>query len=280
MEHEIKVSLFASAVRPKLWDSFFNSLENTSVRYEVIFAGNVPAMKDYNYFSGRNFRYIKTKNIKPAQCYEVARIYCKGETVIWVADDCEFPDDVVGKAYNYWKSKQNEKLILSIQTRESGYNLPVGQLFDMNMHRFFGYRVQTPLMAPLGLMSREFLNYLGGIDRRYTSGQYENDIVMRAYNEGATVEVFGDKDCFIDIDHLGKSLAIGESKTQADFLNRPFAKGYDHDRKVLEGSWVDPQRYGYLRKDEQGRFIRNDEFEPFLVHGLLEASQGPKGIWE
>ena len=29
----------------------------------------------------------------------------------------------------------------------------------------------------------------------------------------------------------------GESKVEADFLNRPFAKGYPQDRAVLEKSW-------------------------------------------
>lgn len=36
----MQVSLFASAVRPKLWPALFKSLEGTSVKYEVIFAGN------------------------------------------------------------------------------------------------------------------------------------------------------------------------------------------------------------------------------------------------
>ena len=35
-----QVSLIASAVRPKLWESFFKSLEGTSVEYEVVFVGN------------------------------------------------------------------------------------------------------------------------------------------------------------------------------------------------------------------------------------------------
>ncbi len=271
----VQVSLFASAVRPKLWPYLFKSLEGTTVEFEVVFAGN--AYKDEAAVMANliydNFKYIVTKNLKPAQCYEIARRHCKGEVVVWIADDCEFPNDVIGKAYNYWKSQNNEKLILSIQTKESGYNLPQGQLFNMNMHRFFGYRKETPLMAPLGMMSRKFLDDLGGIDRRFCAGQYENSIVMDAYNAGASVEIFGGPDCFIDIDHLGKSILIGESKTQADFLNRPFAKGYDKDREVLEKSWCP------LKKVD-GKWIRYDKFEPFTDEDLLTKSQSNKGIWE
>lgn len=282
------VSLFASAVRLQLWPALFKSLEGTSVEYEVVFAGNsmdkYPGIKIerplYYYKKSSDtdwvndcswFHYFKTDNIKPAQCYEIARRNCTGEVVVWVADDCDFPNDVIGKAYKYWKSQNNDKLILSIQTKESGYNLPIGQLFNMQIHRFFAGNMRTPLMAPLGLMSRKWLEELGGIDRRYVSGQYENDIVMRALSQGASVEVFGNPECYIDIDHLGKSLAIGESKVEADFLNRPFAQGYPMDRSILQNSWC---------KDGGVSLIQVDQFEPYAKDISLTKSESNKGIWE
>lgn len=264
-ERKIAVSLFASSNRSQLYYSFFSSLKHCSVSWEVVFAGNLKNVLPYP-----NMTYIETENIKPSQCYEIARRACKGEVIVWVADDCEFPDDVIGKAYKYWKSKRNDKLILSIQTKESGYNLPQGALFDMDNHRFFGYDKSSPLMAPLGMMSRKFLDELGGIDQRYICGQYENDVIMRAYLQGGKVEIFGDETCFINIDHLGKSLAIGESKKESDFLRRPFALGYNHDRKILEGSW----------NTAGGMMIRCDEFIPFEDKDILTKSQGPRGIWK
>jgi hypothetical protein len=288
----IQVSLFASSVRPQLYESLFKSLEGTSVEYEVVFAGNLEN-KDLmnkecensgisferpihiNIDENENeyitfFKYIKTKNLKPAQCYEIARRNCRGECVVWVADDCEFPNDVIGKAYKYWKSQNNEKLILSIQTKESGYGAIKGQLFNMDNHRFFGSNKSTPLMAPLGLMSRKFLNDLGGIDRRYVCGQYENQIVMMAYANGGSVEIFGDEHCFIDIDHLGKSIAIGESKDERDFLNRPFATGYEKDREILEQNFFSRRRISY----------EDYTFEPYEDKDLLIKSQSNKGKWE
>lgn len=268
----VNVSLFASAVRPKLWEMLFKSLEGTSVEYEVVFAGNARGfLHDFPDLLSYPFKYISTENIKPAQCYEIARRHCTGETVIWIADDCEFPNDVVGKAYKYWKEKNNEKLILSIQTKESGYGLAKGELFDMNLHRFFGGNRRTPLMAPLALMSRNFLQELGGIDRRYACGQYENDIVMRANVINAKVEIFGDKRTFIDIDHLGKSFLTGESIKERDFLKRPFATGYEHDRKILESNWVLP--------DGSISITPLSKHEPFEDKNILIESQSHKGIW-
>jgi hypothetical protein len=111
----INVSIIASAVRPVIWPEFFKSLENTSVKYEVIFAGDCCAVNIPKY---KNFFYIETADIKPAQCYEIARREASGETIMWVADDCEFIGDIVGKAYRNWKDVHNFKDILSIQTRE------------------------------------------------------------------------------------------------------------------------------------------------------------------
>lgn len=285
----MQVSLFASAIRPKLWPAFLQSLDNTSIDWEVVFAGTCNEIKKFE------FNYINTKNIKPAQCYEIARRNCTGEVVVWVADDCEFPNDVIGKAYKYWKLCNNDKLILSLQTKETGYNCPEGQLFDMNIHRFFGaapVEPYNPLMAPIGMMSRKFLNDLGGIDRRYICGQYENDIVMRAMSQGAIVEIFGGSECFVDIDHLGKSLQIGESQTEYDFLNRPFAKGYNHDRTILENSWTKTEMGKLLDLLQTGRRtfsptefkeiskVQLDTFEPYEDTDILTTSQSYKGQWK
>jgi len=274
MRDKIKVSLIASSVRPQLYEDFFKSLKGTSVEYEVVFVGNIdlrnPALKEQiecevyceyskeTIYFGNHWKYIRTKNIKPAQCYEIARRNAVGETIVWVADDCEFPNDVIGKAYTYWKASKNNKLILSIQTKESGYNLPQGQFFDMTKHRLHAYKMETPLMAPLGMMSRKFLDELGGFDKRFVCGQYENQVVVRAMKKGGYVVIFGGEKCYVDIDHLGKSLRISESVNEKDFLNRPFAKGYQKDREIL----------------------MLEDFQPYEDKDILTKSQSHKGVWD
>lgn len=283
MEYSKEVSLFTSAARPKLWKSLLNSLNNCTANFEVIFAG--PELPEESH---PQLRFYQTGNIKPAQCYEIARRHCTGETVVWIADDCEFPNDVIGKAYKYWKSQANEKLILSIQTKESGYNNPKGSLFNMNEHRFFSWVPESPLMAPLGMMNSKFLNDLGGIDQRYVCGQYENDIVMRAYANGGKVEIFGDQDNYIAIDHLAKSIAIGESTNEKDFLNRPFATGYQKDREILEESWTifdQADVFKILHSGERPLTLRKispvqiDTFEPYPAEISLDKSLSNRGKW-
>jgi hypothetical protein len=302
---DTKVSLFASAIRTQLWPALFKSLEGTNVEYEVVFAGN-----NEDYFEGINkyksshtyskidklllyreiyigyssrLRFIHTRNIKPAQCYEIARRNCTGEVVVWIADDCEFVGDVIGKAYTYWKSQNNEKLILSLQTKESGYGCKDGKLYPMKEHTFYSMMPETSLMAPIAMISRKFINEIGGFDRRFICGQYENMCIKMAYERGAKVEIFGDENCYVDIDHLAKSIAIGESTDEESFKERPFAKGYHLDRQVLENSWTtfDPiDAFKRLDAGERPISLRRvskvqlDKFEPYSDPISLTKSEG------
>lgn len=293
MEEQIKISVFASAVRPKLWTSYLESLKSTSVSYEVIFSGfNTPEEVSPFLEKYPEFKYIHTKSIKPCQNYAISQRACIGEVSSWSCDDASYDGDVLGKAYRYWKEKNNEKLILSIQTKESGYGNPQGSLFDMNLHRFFGGDPNSPIMAPMCIISTKFLNELGGYDRRFVCGQGENSIVMLAYQQGATVEIFGGPDCYIDIDHLGKSIAIGESKDEKDFLNRPFAKGYQTDRQILEKSWTTfhPEKLISILNSGRNQVfpseikiiskVQLDKFQRYEDEDILTKSQSNKGHWQ
>ena len=277
---DIKVSLFASAVRIPFYKTFLDSIKSTTVKIEVVFCGHntigeiqawatelgLPylleddfitegklSVVNYGHF---DFKYLHTGRIKPAQCYEAARRACRGETIHWTADDCEYTFDLIGNAYRYWKSLEDEKIVLSIQTLENG------QFCNMKVHSFFGCQFHTPLMAPLALMSGALMDKLGGFDRRYICGQYENDAVMRVIEAGGKVVIFGDRVDMIVIDHYRRH-----------GIKRPFATGYNHDREILEGSWTDGHGLVYLSIQRP--------FEPYASEGLLEKSQAFKNSnWE
>lgn len=277
----MKLSLFASAVRPHLWNKFIQSLKGSRYDYEIVFAGFIdPELYEPFVNDNREFHYIQTEDIKPSQCYEVARRACWGELVLWVADDCEFSESFVDKVVDYWHSLSNYKAVVSCKTNENGNNE------TMLNHRFFGRNQNTPLMAPIGLMSREYLQVLGGLDRRYICGQYENDIVMRVLADGGKVHLF--EDAYVLIDHKNKH----GSETN-------FWSGYNEDREQLENSWVkggyipspekllilplkpsDPAPYFYFPlNNTEVTFERNDVHEPFEDKNLLTRSQSRRGQW-
>lgn len=282
------VSLFASAVRQKLWFSCLDSLKNTSIDYEVVFAGDAKNWESGVLLNKPHLQYIKTGHIKPAQCYEIARRECRGDVGVWMADDCEFKGDIIGQAYRYWNLMDNEKLILSLQMEESG----IWQ--DMRAHRIFGGgHEHFPIMAPIAMISLKFLEELGGFDKRYVCGQYENDVLMRAYEKGARVQVFGNKDMYVELNHHEKSVLADEITSKTDFESRPFATGYGIDRMVLERSWCrmnEAKLFWAINKKDAYEIYssdymemlpqRSDEFQPYEKDISLTVSEGNKGIWQ
>lgn len=267
---DIKISLFASSIRENLYEDFFRSLEGNKIEYEVVFAGNKKPKDTWP-----KLKYIETANIKPAQCYEIARRECQGELIMWVADDCEFSPFLLDNVYEYWKSLKNPLAVISVKTNENKTNN------NLNDHRFYGYNLNTPLMAPLGVMKRQLLEDLGGLDRRYVSGQYENDIVMRVYAAGGKVYKYEEGCVFIE--HLKKH------GTETKFWT-----SYDSDRRILEESWTKEGYAGvptmavdmsdksifFRLLNHEVTFERMNQFEPYSHNNILTESQSNKGIWE
>lgn len=278
----MKVSLFAAAIRPHLWEELLNSLKGGKYEYEVIFCGHIDQDLVKEMFSGYfEFKYISTGEIKPSSCYEIARRACTGELIHWTADDSTYSSGFVDKVYDCYKrlcDKTSSPIIISCKTNENNMNE------TMENHRFFGRNQNTPLMAPLGVANREYINYLGGLDKRYISGQWENDLLMRAYVNGAKVYLYDD--VCVNIEHANKH---GK--------NNNFWSGYNEDREQLENSWCvggyqsppkplvvldglnPPQTYWPISNVEV-TLQRNDEFQPYPENISLTESCEPKGIWK
>lgn len=268
----MKISLIASSVRLWLWDEFMSSLTSNTIEYEVVFAGDLDTFQVRPYLAKYPMlKYIHcSKEIPPAQCYEVARRNSTGELIMWVADDCEFSEGLLDNL------SVKEKQLLSVKTNENNTNN------DLDDHRFFGFNRNAPLMAPLGIMFREYLNKLGGFDRRYLCGQYENDVAMRVWADGGQVIKY-EEGC-VNIEHQKKH---GNGTK--------FWTGYNYDRKVLEDTWV---KGGYHETPtphiamEKGTMkmlgfyypIDNREvlkkpnlpFEPYSDENITTVSQCPK----
>ena len=207
-----------------------------------------------------SFRYIRTADLKPVQIYEVCRRACTGELISWTADDAIFPNDVLGKAYRFFKRTCARKDIISTQTSENYHG--EWRLCDGKAHRFFGGEPNAPKMAPMGIMDREYFQELGGIDRRYICGQWDNDLVMRIYNDGGKMYHFNEG--VILLDHAGKH------DKRWGIKDRPFAMGYTHDRAILEGAWGIKGQMQY----DGPPFKRYDNgFEPFEDTDLSTKTQ-------
>lgn len=277
-----KLSIFASAIRPHLWEDLLKSLRGSKYEYELIFAGHVDQSLVIEMFSEYpEFKYITTGECKPSQCYEIARRACTGELIHWTADDAVYSEGFVNRVYDFYKNlceTTQSPIIISCKTNENGMNE------TMLNHRFFGRNQNTPIMCPLGVASREYIEYLGGLDTRYISGQWENDILCRAYANGAKTYI--QEDICISIEHANKH---GK--------NNNFWSGYNEDREQLENSWCvggyqqapkplvvldglqPPYTYWPICNTEF-TLERNDEFHPYPKDISLTESIEPRGIWK
>lgn len=219
------ISIIASAIRPKLWGNFLKSLQGNKCSYEVIFVGpNPPYIQE-----GCNDKltWIDSRAC-PTECYAIGFREATGTLVHWTADDAEYLPyslDAILHMWNCLKDFGKEKIILEPLLYEH-----YGKGWHENSHtQKFNSQRFSPLMAPFGFMSREWFNKLGGIDKNFTHGQYENDIVLRAIEDGGCVRIVPEAEVWVD--HFGKHGGIEGTN---------FNKGYLEGRKFLESCWVLP----------------------------------------
>jgi len=282
------ISLVASANRVKFWPRIYESLRFHQTPLEVVFVGDTqPEMP-----LPENFRWIHA-TVKPAQCYEIGFREAKGELVHWTADDADYcykgrfgdclaPLDV---AYMHWKGMEakygnDKKSVVAMRPIEDGGDV-------WNFHHFFGGWQHTPMMAPFALLSRDYLvNTLGGYDKRFVSGQSENDVIMRVYQDGGRVEVC--LDSMLYVHH--KQVHPRDNQGRED---NKFRKWYNTDRDVLEECWVHGGRGWYEKLNamkpsperESMKFsvplssLRLSPVQKFSDENITTVTQGIKGHW-
>lgn len=284
MSKEVCVSIVASANRPVLqngfknWERFLDSLKQHKSSYEVIFVGDTSPNFDVEKYP--EFKYIYA-TVKPAQCYEIGFRASKGEVLHWTADDASYGNNATGcnnpldLAYAKYKEIElkhgnDRKTVIAMNPCEDG-GYPQAQF-----HRFFGGWLHTPVMAPFNLINRDyFVNTLGGYDADFVSGQSENDVVMRVYEDGGRVEMCLEAKLYVHHNQVHPRKNGRE--------DNKFRQWYSTDRKVLEDCWI-PAGYGNYEKDNKNVEISKKRLRPvkrFVDDNITTVTQGDyKGIWK
>ena len=279
----ILISIVASANRVKWWERFYNSLTGNKLNWEIIFVGDTPPLKKMP----DNFKWIKAI-VKPAQCYEIGFRASKGELIHWTADDADYNHPTrncpnsLDIAYAHWQEMEkrynnDKKSVVAFRPIEDG-----GDVY--RFHHYFGGWEETPVMAPFALIHRDyFVNKLGGYDKRFVSGQSENDVIMRVYEDGGRVDIC--MNAFIYIHH--RQVHPRDNKGKED---NKFRQQYNVDREILENCWV-IGGYGFYEKlnrikgnTEARKSVKISKtrllpLERFEDKDITTITQGPKGIW-
>lgn len=231
------ISLCASAVRPHLWKDFYKSIVNNSCRVEVVFVGDAIPDFDLPY----NFKFYYSP-VKPTQCWEAAIRHSTGRYISITADDAEYLPGSLDNMVKFMDTRFNHKSVGAFQTVENGTLIT-------NDHTFMGKR-----MAPFFVFDRKYYEFIGGADRRFIGGMWENDVIMRVHQDGGLVEIC--ENAAVTVEHLKKH----------NGTSRSCEWHWKYSWPLLNKLWENPDK-------------RLDDLEPILDHDILKYSQSEKGYW-
>jgi hypothetical protein len=240
----IKLSIVASAKRVDNFQAVYDSIK-TELSFEVIFVGPLRPKEELP----SNFHFIVSK-VKPAQCVQIAINQALGEYVMIIADDLFFSQPYsIDKLYALVCNSDNPFLIASHRYSLNGIDQTGVMYFDAK-------NSQSLLMPVAGLMRKDSIEAVGGIDRNFIGIMYDVDLILRFYEQGGAVILGGE---FVNENHTLR----GNSFLCDDW--------WREDRQTLEKLWFFDKQY----KPTRSRMV--DGYSP---EGLNFKSQGPRGIWQ
>ena len=238
-----KISIIAPAHRPQNWMDLYKSIGENDVEFELVFVG--PNQPDYRL--PNNFRFISS-SVKPAQCSEIALRNTTADLVMNMADDLTFERlRPLDRLYETYKNYNNDKIILSCRYMLNGE--------DLSSECAYFDGTSSPVMPLCGLMSRNLLMSMGGIDKNFIAIMWDLDIAMRVHALGGDVIL---SDVFLEEDL--------DKRAGSELCN----EFWEHDRGLLFSLWT---------KNSKNHFRRTKPVEPFDDRNILKASQGPRGRW-
>ena len=231
------ISLCASANRPHLWRDFYASTIKNNCNIEVVFVGDV--MPDFDLPD--NFKFLYSP-VKPTQCWEAAIRNSSGRYISITADDAEYTQGSIDNMVNFMDTRFNHKTVGAFQTIENG-NLITSD-----------HKYKEKIMAPFFVFKRSYYDFIGGADKRFIGGMWENDVIMRVHEDGGQVEICND--AFVSVDHIKKHNAT----------SRSCEWHWKYSFPLLEELWVDPNK-------------RSSPVQEIDDKDILRFSQGEKGYW-
>jgi len=214
----MKISLYGASNRSHRWLWFYNFLKSNSVEFEVIFVGPyVP-----KYVPPSNMKFIQT-NVKTAQCWEIGSRHAKGELILPFADDCEFSPGLLDNMYKTYHSQTNKHAMVCAPFHFDGKSIPFAHYHHIGNKK-------SPRLSICGLFSKESYRKLGGIDKRFTSVQWDTDIGLRFVEVGGmTILTNG-----VCNEHSGGSSLHGQyGSRDKDVLNSFWFKDGEFQKKRL-----------------------------------------------
>ncbi len=206
-------SLLLSGIRPQHWGEIFqNLLQNNSSSFELIFVGPKPPP----FKLPKQCKYIKADD-SHAKCVEIAFRHASGEYVIPIADDLLFIDKFLDNVLSYASSTDMDKNIIiphvGRPTKRKQFKAKVNG-------KFHGGNPKWPIVGLIPLIKRQVWASLGGLDKRFHSVYWNDDIVLRFYQQGGGYVLANHKTCVACELNRGSYLSKTAGKTDWQLIRR------------------------------------------------------------
>lgn len=254
------ISIIGPAHRTHFWKEFYRSVSFNEVPIEIIFVTD----KKPDFTLPSNFKWIYS-TVKPVQCVEIALREAQGDIIHWTADDTIYNSGCFDNAYKTYQEFGFNNMVYFKCFEETR-----GKWLDKTNGHFLFENVPTIAkvsrslrMMPYGLMGRQLIKDVGGIDSQFIAGQWENDLVLRAYSQGSTMVFCEGAEAYGD--HNNKHLDINGN------LENNLYDTHLTECNILQDLWV-----------TNGELVLNRQrpVEKFVDKDLLTISQGNKGKWK
>jgi hypothetical protein len=243
----------------------YDCIMQNDIDVQVIIAGPIePSFKLAN-----NVLYIKTEDVKPAQCFEIAMRNVSSDLFTAVADDNRLNKNGLDRICEEYLKEEEE-------SGDDNFII-IPRLRAPRLPRRITYEGKNGLAPPVSLagtiIRSKWFDVIGGVDRRFLAVYWDIDWSMRFYENGGR---------YI----LSSSLQMIEPQFAGERRLHKLAQRYD--RSIVDSFWVRDAEEGeevpsdsawcYSRRGAN-RVIskkRVQPFEPFEEEGLMEHSQDVK----
>ena len=210
------VSLLLPGIRPQYWGEICTTLEQQNAcPFEIIFMSPLdPLSKIPSYH-----KYFKT-DMKVPRAIEAGCRIARGKYVLHIADDMQFVPKYLDSLLHLTNATDmNENVIIphigKIKRKKKWIAKVKG--------RYHGSNESWPIVGLYAFMKRDIWRELGGLDRRFEGTCWNNDLVLRFYQQGGKHVLSNSKTC----------LAV-ESRPGCVGLTRKFGA---KDWKLIEKLW-------------------------------------------
>jgi len=213
------ISICVTSIRNDDWRILYDSFnaKHKDVSSEMIVVSPLEATDDIPF----NVKYVKTENIKPAQCLEISVRESQGDFIMTVADDCIIENslDDFYLEYNEALEREGHSKLLVLPRFKYG-----GKAHKAPYNRKAG---DCPTTSTLGaLIPRSVIEELGGFDRRFLGVYWDIDFCMRYYQIGGKILYSRSRDIIVRED---------PSKNDRSRLCRKLRRP---DRETVDSFWV------------------------------------------